>query len=103
MKLAYRFASNEDLGLLAEWNYQLIRDEGHRNPMTIQQLRKRMKEWLAGEYTAVVFHSQAEMIADALYREQEGEIYLSTIVRQARLQTAGSRSRGGGDFARKKI
>jgi GNAT superfamily N-acetyltransferase len=83
MKLEYRFASDDDLDLLAEWNYQLIRDEGHRNPMTIPQLRERIKEWLAREYKAVVFHSQAEMIAYALYREQEGEIYLRQLfVRQ---------------------
>jgi len=37
-KLAWRYASSADLGLLAEWNHQLIRDEGHRNPMTVEQL-----------------------------------------------------------------
>lgn len=33
MKIACRSAFNADLGLLAEWNHQLIRDEGHRNPI----------------------------------------------------------------------
>jgi GNAT superfamily N-acetyltransferase len=85
MKLEYRFASDDDLDLLAEWNYQLIRDEGHRNPMTIPQLRARMEEWLAGEYKTVVFQSQSELIAYALYREQEDEIYLRQLfVRQDR-------------------
>jgi GNAT superfamily N-acetyltransferase len=38
MKLSWRDASDSDLGLVAGWNHQLIRDEGHRNPMTVDQL-----------------------------------------------------------------
>jgi hypothetical protein len=43
----YRFAADDDLDLLAAWNHPLIRDEGHRNPMTPDELRKRMAGWLA--------------------------------------------------------
>lgn len=50
-----RFAADSDLDLLAEWNYQLIQDEGHRNPMTVPELRERMRDWLAGEYQAMIF------------------------------------------------
>ena len=74
--MKYRFATDDDLDLLAEWNHQLIRDEGHRNPMTVLELRERMKGWLAGEYRAVVFASIAEAVAYALYRENATEIYL---------------------------
>jgi len=28
----------------------LIRDEGHRNAMTVAQLQERMANWLKGEY-----------------------------------------------------
>ncbi len=42
-----RFASVEDCSMLAAWNYQLIRDEGHRNPMDIFELEERMRGWLA--------------------------------------------------------
>jgi len=75
MKLSWREASSSDLGLLAEWNHQLIRDEGHRNPMTVDQLAQRMKGWLQSEYRAVVF-SYEEPVGYALFRQEEGLIYL---------------------------
>ena len=75
MKLTWRYASNEDIGLLTEWNHQLIRDEGHRNPMTIEQLAERMRKWLQGEYRAVLF-STNDPVAFALYRQESDLIYL---------------------------
>ena len=72
----YRFATAGDLDLLAEWNHQLIRDEGHRNPMDVAQLRERMRGWLAGEYRAVMFTVDAVPVAYALHRESEDEVYL---------------------------
>jgi len=72
----YRFATEDDLDLLAEWNHQLIRDEGHRNPMDVPQLRERMRGWLAEEYRAVMFTVDAVPVAYALYRESENEVYL---------------------------
>jgi GNAT superfamily N-acetyltransferase len=72
----YRFATDNDLDLLAEWNHQLIRDEGHRNPMTVPELRERMRGWLGGEYKAVLFGPAADPLAYALYRESAAEIYL---------------------------
>ena len=72
----HRFGSERDLDLLAEWNHQLIRDEGHRNPMSIGQLRERMKGWLEGDYRVVVFGMGSDLVAYALYREAQGEIYL---------------------------
>jgi len=74
-KLAWRYASSADLGLLAEWNHQLIRDEGHRNPMTVEQLAGRMAEWLRGEYQAVIF-SDGKPVAYALFKKEERLIYL---------------------------
>lgn len=75
MKLSWREASDADLGLLAEWNHQLIRDEGHRNPMTVGQLAERMKRWLQGEYRAVLFSSD-EAVAYALFKSEKEMIYL---------------------------
>lgn len=72
----HRFASESDLDLLAEWNHQLIRDEGHRNPMAVPELRERMRQWLAGEYKAVIFAIEDEPVAYALYRESATEVYL---------------------------
>lgn len=74
--MEYRFATEADLDLLAEWNHQLIRDEGHRNPMTVPELRERMRGFLAGDYQAVLFCTGPEPVAYALYRESDSEIYL---------------------------
>lgn len=74
--MEYHIANETDLDILAQWNYQLIRDEGHRNQMTVPQLRDRMLDWLAGDYTAVIFHKDGESIAYALFHESEDDIYL---------------------------
>ena len=72
----FRRATLNDCALLAELNHQLIRDEGHRNRMTVPELEQRMKSWLASEYAAILFENDREVVAYALYREQPEEIYL---------------------------
>ena len=74
--MEHRFAGESDLDLLAEWNHQLIRDEGHNNPMTVPELRERMRGWLETDYRAVLFSMEGEPLAYALYREGPEEIYL---------------------------
>jgi GNAT superfamily N-acetyltransferase len=47
-----RRASQNDCPQLGAWNFALIRDEGHRNPMPSSALEQRMRTWIAaGEYT----------------------------------------------------
>jgi ribosomal protein S18 acetylase RimI-like enzyme len=75
-ELLHRFAGDQDLDLQAEWNHQLIRDEGHCNPMTVPELKKRLEGWLVGEYKAVLFSLANEVVAYALYRETSDELYL---------------------------
>jgi GNAT superfamily N-acetyltransferase len=74
--MIYRQATLDDAALLAELNHQLIRDEGHRNQMTVPELEQRMRGWLASEYAAVIFENEGGIVAYALYREQPSEIYL---------------------------
>lgn len=74
--MRYRKATLDDARLLAELNHQLIRDEGHRNPMTIPELDERMRGWLTRGYEAIIFEDEAGMVAYALYRHDAGEIYL---------------------------
>lgn len=75
--MKYRFATDGDLDLLAEWNHQLVRDEGHRNPMPVPELRERMRVWLnGGGYKAVIFGPEADPLAYALYKEDATEVYL---------------------------
>ncbi len=74
--MKYRFGTESDLDLLAEWNYHLTQDEGHRNSMSVEQLRERMKAWLNGDYKAVLFHTGTTPVAYALYREDDKDIYV---------------------------
>ncbi|MBI5687876.1 MAG: GNAT family N-acetyltransferase [Verrucomicrobia bacterium] len=89
-----RRATTADCPLLGELNHQLIRDEGHRNRMTVSELEQRMRGWLAGEYMAMIFESGGEVVAYALFREQPDEIYLRQlfVVRHHRRKGIGQRA-----------
>jgi predicted acetyltransferase len=92
--LTPRFASVGDCSMLAAWNYQLIRDEGHRNPMDVWELEERMRGWLASsEYQSIIFE-ESEPVAYALFRETDDEIYLRQffVVRHRRREGIGSRA-----------
>ncbi len=92
-ELLHRFAAERDLDLLVEWNHQLIRDSGHRNPMTVPELKNRMEGWLTGEYKAVLFSLANETVAYALYRETAEELYLRQLfVRRDRRRTGVGRA-----------
>lgn len=90
-----RIATADDFSLLAEWNHQLIRDEGHRNPMTVVELEERMHGWLTlGEYRAIIFDESNEAVAYALFRETKDEIYLRQffVARHRRREGIGRRA-----------
>ena len=74
--LRYRFAGPEDAKLLGSMNWQLIRDEGHRNSMTIEQLAERMAGWLRSEYRAVLFEDDDAVVGYALFRREPDYVYL---------------------------
>lgn len=76
MHVQYRPASVADASAIAPMNAQLIRDEGHRNPMTVPQLAERMAEWLKGDYQAHLFELQSKTIGYALYRFEPDCTYL---------------------------
>jgi predicted acetyltransferase len=88
----FRRATLDDCALLAELNRQLIRDEGHRNKMSVPELEQRMKGWLATDYSAVIFEDDGKVVAHALYCEQPEEIYLRQlfVVRNRRRKGIGS-------------
>jgi GNAT superfamily N-acetyltransferase len=75
MQLAWRHATADDTPLLASWNHQLIRDEGHRNSMNVAQLEERMRSWLQEGYRAVIF-TATDPVAYALYRVDPDQVYL---------------------------
>ena len=68
--MKYRIATLDDCRLLAEMNHQLLQDERHRNRfMTLPQLEERMRGFLSGDYRAVIFQDDGEVVSYALYRE----------------------------------
>src|ERR1035438_2843931 len=69
-------AHNQDCQMLAHMNHQLIRDEGHRNPMNQAQLSRRMKKWLKGEYKAYLFTERDMNIGYCLFPKEKGFIYI---------------------------
>ena len=75
MKLTWHEGTDSEMSWLAEWNYQLIHDEDHRNPMSVEQLGERMKKWVAEEYRAVIF-TDDDPVAYALFKQEEALIYL---------------------------
>jgi GNAT superfamily N-acetyltransferase len=84
----------DDSPLLAQLNQQLIQDEGHRNRMTLTELERRMRGWLTNEYRAVLYEDGGEVVAYALFRQQEQEIYLRQlfVVPDRRRQGIGRRA-----------
>lgn len=58
--MKYRKATVHDTSVLAKLNHQLIRDEGHRNPMTVPELEERVRAWLNTDYEAVIFEDGAD-------------------------------------------
>ena len=92
--MIYRSATLHDSPLLAQLNFQLIQDEGHRNSMTVPQLEERMRVWLRSEYDAMLFEQEADILAYALYRRESSQVYLRQffVVPQHRRQGVGRRA-----------
>jgi predicted acetyltransferase len=92
--MKFRKATRADCALLAELNHQLIRDEGHRNTMTVSELEQRMKDWIESDYVGILFEDNSELVAYALFREQSDEIYLRQlfVVRTHRRQGVGRKA-----------
>jgi GNAT superfamily N-acetyltransferase len=92
--ITFRIATLGDCRRLAELNHQLIRDEGHRNKMTVPELEQRMTAWLSGNYRAVIYEDDGDVAAYALFREEAEEIYLRQlfVVRHRRSQGIGRRA-----------
>ena len=65
-----------DLELLAEMNYSLILDEGHRNRMSVSQLKNRMKSWLDTDYQAQLISHKNAIIGYCLWREEAEYTYI---------------------------
>ena len=75
--MQYRMATIEDVPLLARMNRHLVQDERHRNAaITLAELEQRMRGFLAGDYTGVLFEAGGETVAYALFRDEGDTIHL---------------------------
>ena len=61
---------------LAGLNQHLLEDEGHPNPMNIDQLAQRMKEWLENDYNCYTVKQNGCIVAYCLYRDDSGYYYM---------------------------
>jgi hypothetical protein len=71
--MTFRFATATDIPLLAAANAQLLEDERHERRLSHEKLIERWKEWIPGDYRAVLFENSGESdpIAYALFRPSE--------------------------------
>jgi GNAT superfamily N-acetyltransferase len=75
-RVEFRLADNRDVETLGRLNAELIRDEGHPNPMSVAQLVRRMDEWLRSDYQAIIFEQGQAIIGYALFRREPDHVYL---------------------------
>ncbi|RXZ81756.1 GNAT family N-acetyltransferase [Paenibacillaceae bacterium] len=73
MELELRKATLSDIEILAEMNRQLIEDEGSMNPMTLDELKQRMYEWLETSYNADFLILNQETAGYALYHFKQNQ------------------------------
>ena len=79
---------------LAEMNKKLIEDEKSNNPMNIEELQNRMKEFLEGEYSAYFFVEEDVVVGYALIRSTPNPLYLRQffVDREYRRQQKGKQA-----------
>ena len=92
--LKFHLAGIQDAPALAEMNQRLIRDEGHRNLMGIEELTARITGWLGGDYEAVLFSRAESAVGYALYRREPDHVYLRQffVELESRRQGVGRRA-----------
>ena len=71
-----RTATIADIPELALLNAALIRDEGHRNTMTVPQLEARMRKFFDQGHVAALFGDDGRTAGYALWRVDDDGIYL---------------------------
>ena len=64
--MTYRFATQDDIPVLAEMNERLARDENHRDRLTIASLQSRLTNWRAEGQRADVSEVDGTGVAYAL-------------------------------------
>lgn len=89
-----RFATGDDVPLLARLNRELVEDEGHAVGVAPGDFETRMRVWLEGEYSAVLFEQGGDVLGYALFRPVDSGVYLRQF-----FVARGARRRGHGRAA----
>ena len=82
---------------LARMNHDLIQDSGHRNPMEVPQLSRRMRNWVKrGNYQVCLFEAEGMLVGYCVYRKEREFIYIRQffIDRKLRRKSFGRRAFG---------
>jgi len=72
----FQICTTADAADLAGMNQELIIDEGHRNRMNVEELTRRMEDFLASGYEAVIFVQEESRLGYALYKREPEWVYL---------------------------
>ncbi|GIO12347.1 hypothetical protein J19TS2_19020 [Cohnella xylanilytica] len=71
MPMQLRAANEDDLPELAVMNKQLIEDEGSSNPMGLEDLQRRMRDFLNDSWQADLILNGSDLVGYALYQFRE--------------------------------
>ena len=76
MFIQCRWAGTEDTDVLGAMNADLIRDEGHRNPMAGPALVERMRGFISSGYRALIASDEKSTLGYLLARDDGDYLYL---------------------------
>ena len=101
MELTLRRATMDDVELLATMNQHLIEDEGSRNPMSIEELKGRMYDFIKEDCQADLIQLDSHAIGYALYqvRSDDYDPHLSVVYIRQYFICRDHRAKGYGKTA----
>ena len=82
-------AKPKDASVLAQMNLRLIQDEGHRNPMTLNQLTQRMRKWLHGKYSTYLFLKDEQVFGYCRFVKKDEFVYIAHFFIERGFRRAG--------------
>jgi ribosomal protein S18 acetylase RimI-like enzyme len=76
MKIEFKKAEPIHSDILGKLNKKLIGDEGHSNPMTVDDLIERMFNFLSNKYSAYFILTDSQVAGYCLFRDDIDYIYI---------------------------
>ncbi len=72
-QVTLRQATLDDVHQLATMNRELIQDENSSNPMSLEQLQERMKQFISGDWQGLIFMHQEVAVGYTLLQHRDAE------------------------------